>query len=191
MGPQQLPMLTDQQGRAPASGVAALSQSRKALPRRSGIGLIDWTLPVPRFRQPMRRFDNSARLTQINQPTRAITWKGSSEHISKNFARQFRRWHWEQQVIRGATCAGDFRHPRQIHVFRWSGPASHAASWEEGGEAAAEEAKPRRGIAKPPTDRPTPCASSAYWAKAETACASDSKPTDCLLDLTSPNCRVR
>jgi len=107
MGPQQLPMLTDQQGRAPASGVAALSQSRKALPRQSGIGLIDWTLPAARFRQPMRRFDNGACLTQIDQPTRAITWKGSSQHISKNFARRFRRWLWEQQVIRGSDTRGD------------------------------------------------------------------------------------
>ena len=37
-------------------------------------------------------------------------------------------------------------------------PASHAASWGEGDEAATQEAEPRRGISKPPRDRSTPCA---------------------------------
>ena len=58
---------------------------------------------------------------------------------------------------------------------------------------------PRRGLASsvaasPPSSHDAAWLagpSSAYWAKAETTCASDSKPTDCLLDLTSPNCRVR
>src|SRR4051794_11300584 len=47
-----------------------------------------------------------------------------------------------------------------------SSPSSHDAAWLAG---------------------PGP----AYWDKAETACASDPGLSECFVDLTSPNCRVR
>ena len=64
---------------------------------------------------------------------------------------------------------GRYDMPRQglaSSVATSSSPSSHDAAWRAG-------------------------PGSAYWDKAETACASDPGLSECLIDLTSSNCRVR